>query len=394
MKRILLVILALGLFSAAPARALEGLRPGMRAPALSLETLDGRRLALGAAPGARATLLVFWATWGLTSQDVLARAETLSARYGAQGLAIIGVNVESPQPSAGELGRVRGLVGRLGLSFPIALDRGLETFHAYGVVAVPSSVLVGGDGSVLATLAAYPIAGREEFFDVVEATALGRPVARRAVPSGPEPNPRAVRYFNLARTMVARGLVDQADSNLKKAIELDGTFALPRILLGQVYRERALTRETIHVGGEARPTLHRSDDERGMWLREAEAQLGEAVRLDPGNAAALTELAQLHAVRGEVARARALVERALQANPGHSPARSQLGALLLDAGEGERGRAELGAAIQLNPLDWRLHITAAQAYERRGLLREAVEAYRRGVDLLWQARREPAHERR
>ena len=50
--------------------------------------------------------------------------------------------------------------------------------------------------------------------------------------------------------------------------------------------------------------------------------------------------------------------------------------------------AELSAAIQLNPLDWRLHITAAQAYVAKGLLQPALEAYRRGVDLLWQARLE------
>lgn len=394
MSTVLLAALALALAVAPPAPALEGLQPGMKAPVLSRETLDGRRITVAGAPGARATLLVFWATWSLAAQDVLGRAEQLAARHREQGLAIIGVNVESPQPSADELGRVRGLVARLGWSFPVVLDRGLEAFHAYGVVAVPSSVLVGGDGTVLATLAAYPIAGREEFFDAVEATVLGRPAHRRAAPTGPQPHPRAVRYFNLARTMVARGLADQADGNLRKAIEADPAFPLPHILLGQLYRERALAREAIQVSGGTASTVRVPAEERQRLLQDAQALIAEGVRLNPNSAAALTEMALGHAARGDVASARELLERAVALDGNYPPARSHLGALLMDAGNAERGRVELGAAIQLNPLDWQLHITAAQAYARGGQLREAVDAYRRGVDLLWQARREPADDRR
>jgi Tfp pilus assembly protein PilF/peroxiredoxin len=380
------LLIVLTLAAAQPAAALEGLKPGMKAPPLSLEALDGSRVSLGGAPGGRATLVVFWATWSAASPEVLDRAERLFARHRAQGLTVIGVNVESPRPGPDELVRVKALADRLGLSFKVALDRGLDVFHAYGVVAVPSSVLIGADGTVLGTLAAYPIAFREEFFDLVEATVLGRSIARRAEPSGPEPNPRAVRYFNLGRTMLARGQGDQADVNLKKAIELDGTFALPRILLGQLYRERAVVHEAIRFQGEARQTLRRSDEERTMWLKEAEQQLREAVRLDPDSAPALVELARVHTARGETTRGKELADRALKADPAYPPARSQVGALLMAAGDTARGRAELAAAIQLNPLDWRLHITAAQAYEQTGLLREAVAAYKRGVELLWQAR--------
>lgn len=375
------------LLGAHPAWALEGLRPGMKAPPVSLEGLDGSRVSLADFPKARAVLLVFWATWSDKSPEVLERTEKLYGRYRDQGLVVLGINAESPALAPEEVVSVKTLAGRLRLSFPILLDRGLEAFGAYRVVAVPSSVLIGGDGTVLGDLAAYPIAGREDFFDLVEATVLGRPIARPARPQGPEPNPRAVRYFNLARAMVARGLVDQVDGNLKKAIELDASFPLPRILLGQLYRERALSREAIEFNGGTVPTLRLSAEERAAFLREAERLLTEAAKLEPTNPAALTELAAVHAARGD-ARARELLERAVKLNLGYSSARSHLGALLLAAGETDRGRAELTAAIQLNPLDWRLHITAAQAYEGRGMLRQAVEEYRKGVEILWKVRRE------
>jgi tetratricopeptide (TPR) repeat protein len=369
--------------------AFEGLEAGTKAPAMALQTVDGRRMALTSTPEARATLLVFWATWSGRSPEVLERVQKLAARHGKQ-LAVIGVNVESPAMAPEDVGRAKTLATRLGLTFPIVLDRGLEAFHAYGVVAVPSSVLLRADGTVVAALASYPIAGREEFFEEVESAALGRPVARATAPRGPEPNPRAVRFYHLGRTLAARGQADQAIANLKRAIELDPTFGPPRVLLGQLDRERAVVQEAVPSASETVTTLRLSQPERDRLLGDAESVLAEALRLDPRSAPALTEMALVHRTHGDAAKARELLERAVAIDPAYSPARSQLGAALLAAGEVDRGRTELAAAIELNPLDWRLHATAAEAYAARGLRREATDAYRRGVELLWQARREAA----
>ncbi|MBI3637024.1 MAG: tetratricopeptide repeat protein, partial [Candidatus Rokubacteria bacterium] len=219
-------------------------------------------------------------------------------------------------------------------------------------------------------------------------TVLGQEVARRAAPPVNQPNPRAVRYFNLARAMVARGLVDQVDGNLKKSIELDPAFILPRVLLGQIYRERAVTFEAIQGNGQSVQTLRLSAEERETFLRESERLLESALKLDPASAAALVELAAIRATQKDPAAARELLNRALAANAAFAPARAQLGALLLRGGDVSGGRRELDAALKLNPLDWRLYLTAGQAHEERGMNAEAMAYYRKGVEILWQARRE------
>lgn len=394
MRKAWLVSLVLVAALGTPGWALEGVQPGMTAPPISLDALDGRPVTLTGFPGARAILVVFWATWSTKSAELLERVEKLAVLHRGRGLAVLGVNVENPGATDAERARVKAMVGRLGLSFPVAVDRGLQVFHAYGVVAVPSSVLLAADGGVLATLAAYPIAGREEFFDLVEATAAGRPVPPRPGVRGPQPDARAARYFSLGRAMAARGLIDQAESNFKKAIELDQAFVLPRVAVGQLNRERALARDSIRVDGQSVPTRRQSEQEQIAWLADAELHLTEAVRLDPGNAAALTELAQVYVARGEVARAQTLLERAIAIDPAFPPAQSQLGGMLMAAGDVDGGKARLDAAILLNPLDWRLHVTAAEAYAGRGLTRQALEGYRRGVELLHQARRDRGSEGR
>jgi Tfp pilus assembly protein PilF len=175
-------------------------------------------------------------------------------------------------------------------------------------------------------------------------------------------------------------------------VELDAAFPLPRVLLGQLYREQAMTRVGIPYEGRTISTVHVGREERDRLLRDAQAQLDQAVRLDPASPAALTELALVHRARGDSDGARALLERALTQNSDYPPARSEHGALLVEAGDRERGTAELVAAIQSNPMDWRLHVTAAEAYRSLGREQAAAEAYRKGVELLWQSRRAPARE--
>src|SRR5574341_2140168 len=388
LTRVLGTLLLLALVAAGPAAALEALQPGMTAPDFSLESFEGKAVALRDFAGTRAIVLVFWSSWSEKSPEVLGRLQKLHANSRERGLVVLGINVESPRFTPEEIAQARALAQRLGLTFPLLVDRDLVVFGRYGVVAVPSTVLLRGDARILGDLAAYPIAGREEFFDLVEATAAGRAVAKRPVTEGSQPNPRAVRYFNLARAMLARGLVDQVDGNLKKAIELDAGFALPRILLGQTYRERAVAFEAIQFNGQSVATLRLTPEEREGLLREAEAALGEALKIDPASPAALTELAAIRAARREAAAAQQLLEKAVTASASHAPARVQLGALLLRSGDVKRGRQELDAAIKLNPLDWRLYLTAGQAYDERGMKTEAMQHYRKGVELLWQARHE------
>lgn len=375
------------LITSSGAWGLEGLQMGMKAPIFSLKGLDGEDVSFSNFPRAKLFVIVFWSTWSESSGTELERLEQLYQKHKDRGLVVLAVNVENQTITPEDLTAIRKMVKALKLSFPVLLDNKLETFRTYGVVAVPSTVVADKELTIGWEMAAYPIAEREDLFEYVEASVEGRKMRTKIVKTGYQPNPKAVRYYNLARAMAGRGLIitSSTENNLKKSIETDPKFVLPLILLGQVYRERALTEEAIEYGGKEHVTVSYAQ-ERAKLLGEATSYLQKALELEPQNPVSLTELAIVLLAQGQIGEGKKTLEKALQADTSHTPAHCQLGVAFVKEGNIKRAQEEYAIAKKLNPLDYRVHYALAQAFEEKKMTKEAIEAYKKGFDILWAAR--------
>jgi peroxiredoxin/Tfp pilus assembly protein PilF len=382
----LLALLLAGL-AARPAAGLRGLQVGMKAPEFTLQSLDGTAVSLSGLRQAGVVVVVFWATWSEHSAEELERLEQVFRQHKDKGLAVAAINVDNQRIGPEDTAAIKRMVHHLGLTYPVLLDRRLETFHAYGVIAVPSTLVVDREGTIRAEMAAYPLGAREDLFDLIESLVTGRAPRQRVATTGDEPKPRAVRYYNLARAMAARGLTDDIEPNLKISIESDPKFALPLVMLGQLYRERALTEEAIEYGGRTYTTATFAR-ERAELLAKAAAVLRQALALNPANAVAWTELAMVQSAQGNASEAKASLTKALEADPSFTPAHYHMAALLVRSGALREADEHLNAAKKLNPLDHRLYVAIAEAYEEQGMVQEAVAAYRKGAELLWSSRGE------
>ena len=67
----------------------------------------------------------------------------MQAKYGAQGLQIVGINVDAKQEDA------RSFLAATPARFVIAFDANGSAPRSYGIKGMPSSVLIGPDGKVL-----------------------------------------------------------------------------------------------------------------------------------------------------------------------------------------------------------------------------------------------------
>jgi len=367
------------------ASALESLQVGMKAPLVKLKDMEGREFSLVDQRDANVIVIVFWATWSDNSPLMLERLEQLYRKHKQEKLRVLAVNVEKQAPDTKDLAAIKKTMARLGLTLPVLMDEGLKTFREYGVVAVPSTVVVDREGVIRAEMASYPLAQREDFFELIEALAEKREVAKKAVKTGYQPVPTAVRYYNLARAMVSRGMSDAVDGNLKKSISADPKFVLPLLYLARLYRERAETEEAIEYRGSAVVTAT-FKAEKEKYLKEAAALIQKALAIAPQSALALTEEALILISSGKRDAARERLMEAIKREDSYTPAHFLLASLLVREGKMKEGEGEFQKALRLNPLDYQGYLAMARAYEERGMQKNAVEAYRKVYELLYQER--------
>jgi peroxiredoxin len=131
-----IVLLAVPLLVATVAWAATDIAPGFSLPdeqgaVVSLQDFDGQ-----------VVLINFWASWCGPCREEMPLLDELHKRYEPLGFTMLGVNVEEDSAAAQKF--LQGTA----VSFPILFDRENSVSKLYDVIAMPSSVLVGRDGTV------------------------------------------------------------------------------------------------------------------------------------------------------------------------------------------------------------------------------------------------------
>ena len=86
-------------------------------------------------------LLDFWATWCAPCRVAIPKLDALQARYGAQGLSVLGVSTEDAQD-------VATFTQRMTMRYGVAVDKHAQTTRSYGVASLPTLVVIDKRGVV------------------------------------------------------------------------------------------------------------------------------------------------------------------------------------------------------------------------------------------------------
>jgi thiol-disulfide isomerase/thioredoxin len=136
---------------------------GAAAPAWrDLQLVSGSAPTSIASLHGRVVLLDFWATWCAPCRISVPRLGALQARYGAQGLSVVGVSTEDAHD-------VALFAQRMAIRYAIAVDPRATTTRSYGVVSMPTLVVIDKRGIVRAVSIGYDPAGDRQ----LEATLQG-----------------------------------------------------------------------------------------------------------------------------------------------------------------------------------------------------------------------------
>lgn len=116
---------------------------GFSAPDFTLDVLDGEKLTLSDLRG-KVVLVNLWASWCPPCRAEMPALDAMYRKYRDAGFVVVAVNTTYQDAEAD----ARAFVQRLGLTFPIVLDRDGATSQRYRLQALPTSYFVGRDGLI------------------------------------------------------------------------------------------------------------------------------------------------------------------------------------------------------------------------------------------------------
>ena len=130
---------------------------------------------------------------------------------------------------------------------------------------------------------------------------------------------------------------------------------------------------------EAHMTLARIKLGEDKDLAGAETEINRALALNPSDARAYTIYASVLLAHGRMADAIAAAKSARELDPFSTHIANGLGVILFMAGQNDRTIVEEEAALQLNLQDERAHYWLGYAYEQKGMYRNAIAEYEKGL---------------
>lgn len=144
---------------ALPAAAGSGATP---APDFTLPMRDGGSVNLASLKG-QVVMINFWASWCGPCRAEFPILDDMYRKYKPMGFTLVGVNVESDPADA------ERFLSKFPVSFPIAYDAANQVSGAYGVSAMPTTLIVDRKGNVRWLHRAYKPGDENEYLNQIRA---------------------------------------------------------------------------------------------------------------------------------------------------------------------------------------------------------------------------------
>ena len=115
---------------------------GGEAPRFSVQSQAARDVGVPGSPTTRVTVLDFWASWCVPCVRSLPGMERLYRSHHAEGLQVIGVNIDEEASVAEQA------AADAGTTFPVVHDPQGRVARSYGIRSIPMTFVIDGQGIV------------------------------------------------------------------------------------------------------------------------------------------------------------------------------------------------------------------------------------------------------
>ena len=112
------------------------------APSFALKSNSGQQVALSSLKG-KVVMVNFWATWCVPCRQEMPHLQALYQKYNGLGFELLAVNVEKNNAEG-----ARKWLEETPVTFPVLFDPENQVTKLYKVQTMPSTVLIGRDGTM------------------------------------------------------------------------------------------------------------------------------------------------------------------------------------------------------------------------------------------------------
>lgn len=119
---------------------------GEPARPFAAERLDGQRLSLPGDLAGSVVLVRFWADWCAFCKQEMKDVEEVYQATRDRGFRVLAINVGQKRETAA------AFTSKLGITYDVLLDPDSAIARSYGVVGLPTSFLIGRDGTLRAKI--------------------------------------------------------------------------------------------------------------------------------------------------------------------------------------------------------------------------------------------------
>ena len=228
-------------------RALIGIKEGDDPKEITLMDLEGKTVNVADYFGNKSVILIFWElstdkSFLNYSLDELRFLKDYYDKYHDKNdLEIFGIYTPENDRDIPEteISAVRNLIEKNKIKYPILIDRRFKFFKEYGVIALPSTIMVDKTGKIKFIYASFPLAARPVISNQInELIGVAKVERKTAAVKKKEKDTKSHRFYRYALQMYKKKLLEQAFSSLKKSIDLDPDNALSHNLLGIILLKR------------------------------------------------------------------------------------------------------------------------------------------------------------
>jgi peroxiredoxin len=248
------ILISVFLLMPSASSALIGAREGEAPIKFTLEDVNGTAIDVGGLFGRKPVIIVFWelpiskSFMDYSMDELRYLNDFYDKHHDSTGLDVIGIYTPEDQGEIpdSEIERVKNLVKVSRIKFTILIDRGFRIFREYGVIALPSTVMIDKSGKIKFIYPSFPMSAQPIFNEEIGSLIGLAPVRAEKEPEKKKgPDSHSVRLYNYALQMYKKGLLEQALSPLKKSIEMDADSPTSHNLMGIILWKRGNLEDSI-----------------------------------------------------------------------------------------------------------------------------------------------------